>query len=44
MRLSCVVHLGDDKEEEPWYAINSTMLAELEVQRTIRRAELWLSR
>ena len=34
-----VVRLDYDKEEEPWYATSGTMLAELEVQRTIKRAE-----
>ena len=29
-----------DKEVEPWCAISGTMLAELEVQRTMKRAEL----
>ena len=35
-----VLQLDNDKEEEPWYAIHGTMLAELEVQRTMKRAEL----
>ena len=30
-----------DKEEEPWYAIFGTMVAALEVQRAIKRTELW---
>ena len=36
-----MLKLAYDKEEEPWYAIYGTMLASLEVQRTIKRAELW---
>ena len=35
-----VVQLDCDKEEEPLYASGGTLLAELEVQRTIKRAEL----
>ena len=30
-----------EKKDEPWYAICGTMLAELQVQRSISRAELW---
>ena len=37
---SAVVQLDYDKEEEPWYAIYGSMLAELEGQRTIRRVKL----
>ena len=29
------------EEKQPWYAICCMMLAELEVQRTVRRAEMW---
>ena len=36
-----VVQLDHDKEEHPWYAMSGTVLAELEVQITINRAELW---
>ena len=36
-----VVQVDYDKEEEPVYAISGTMRAELEVQSTIKRAELW---
>ena len=35
-----VVLVVCDEEEDPWYAKNGTMLADLEVQRTINRAEL----
>ena len=35
------VELDDDEEDAPWYAIHETMLAELEVQSTTTRAELW---
>ena len=45
MRLAAfrwaVVQLDYDEAEEPWYAIYGTMMVELEVQRTINRAELW---
>ena len=36
-----VVQLDQDMTEEPWYAIYGTMLAMLEVQRTIKRALSW---
>ena len=36
-----VVQLDYDREEEPWYAAWCTFLAEMEVQRTTKRAELW---
>ena len=41
MRLA--VQLEYNKEEEPWYATYGTMFATLEVQRTIKRAELCAS-
>ena len=37
---SAVVQLDYDKEEESWYAIEGPILAELDVQRTIKRGEL----
>ena len=30
------------RKKKPWYVIDGTMLAEVEVQRTIKRAELWV--
>ena len=36
-----VVQIDYDKVEEPRCAIYGTMLAELELQRTINRRELW---
>ena len=36
-----VVQLDCDTEEEPWLAIYGSILAELEVQRTIKSAEIW---
>ena len=36
-----MVQLDYDKEDEPRSSMYGTMLAELEVQRMIRRAELW---
>ena len=36
-----VVHLDFDKEEDPWCVIHGKMWADLEVQRTIKRAVLW---
>ena len=36
-----VVQLDQDMSEEPWYAIYGTMLAMLEVQRTIKSSLLW---
>ena len=35
-----VVQLDYDKEEESWYVIDGPILAELDVERTIKRAEL----
>ena len=34
------MHLDYVKEKEPWYALYGTMLAELDVQRTMKSAEL----
>ena len=31
-----MVQQDSDKEEEPWYAIYGTLLADLELQRTIK--------
>ena len=37
-----VVQLDYDGEDEPWYVVFVTMLAELDVQRTIKRADVGL--
>ena len=36
-----MVQLECDKEEEPCYGLFGTLLAELEVKRTLKRAEQW---
>ena len=43
-RAACgwaVAQLDFDQDEEPFYSFCGTTLAELKVQRTINRAELW---
>ena len=35
------MQLDHDKEQEPWYTICGTMLLELDLQVTIKGAELW---
>ena len=39
-----VVQLDYDGEDEPWYVVYVTLLAELDVQRTIKRADVGLYR
>ena len=37
-----VVQLDRDVEDEPWCAMHSTMPLKLNVQRTIKRTEMWV--
>ena len=36
-----VAQLDYDEDQEPSYAIDDTMMAEVEVRRTMKRVELW---